>query len=531
MQKNKRRTSEEDNESVVQQLTQKYFPYWPLFLLSVVVGAGIAFIYLRYTTPVYEANATLIIKDQKKGNEDSKLMESLDLISANKIVENEIEIIQSRTLMINVVKALFLYAPVYEEGKINTISAYTKSPVFIQAPNPDSIQQIDRINFSYDKKRQTVALEGTGKYPINQVVNTPFGQLKFVPNKYYNELNDTASKQLYFSLIDPTDVAQALLDNLKVGASSKLSSVVELSYQDEVPKRAEDILNRLIAAYDESGINEKNKLALNTLSFVQDRLNIVAIDLDSIERKIQQYKSGKGAVDIGTQGQLFLQNVSVNDQKLSEVNMQLSVLDEVHKFVTDNENGGAIVPSTLGVGDPMLSQLLDKLYASELEYEKLRKTVGENHPTMVAVADQIKKIKPNILQNIESRKQSLMAAKQNLYATNGNYNSILQSVPQKERQLLDISREQSIKSNIYSFLLQKREESELAYSSAVSDHRVVDLAKTSAFPISPKKMIVILEAIAACMGLCFGVITIKESFTGKILYRHEVESRTSIPLI
>ncbi len=354
--------------------------------------------------------------------------------------------------------------------------------------------------------------------------------LRFVPNKYYTD-DDTAKKQLYFSLNDPRNVARDLLGGLKAEPSSKLSSVVELSFRDEVPERAEDILNQLIIAYDKSSINEKDKLARNTLAFVEDRLNVVAHDLDSIEKKVQQYKSGKGAVDVGTQGQLYLQNVSANDQKLSEVNMQLSVLNQVQKFVTDKDNNEAIVPSTLGVSDPLLSQLLDKLYTSQLEYEKLKKTVGENNPTLVAITDQINKIKPNILQNIQSQQQSLNAAKQNLYSTNGNYNSILGAVPQKERQLLDISREQATKSSIYTFLLQKREESELSYASAVSDHMVVDNAQAGVSPVSPKKMLVYLMAIIACLGLCLAIITIRESLTGKVFYRHEIEARTSIPII
>ena len=148
---------------------------------------------------------------------------------------------------------------------------------------------------------------------------------------------------------------------------------------------------------------------------------------------MQQYKSGKGAVDISAQGQLFLQNVSANDQKIGDVNTQLSVLNQVEKFVTNKDNSSAIVPSTLGVSDPLLSQLLEKLYDSELEYDKLKKTVGENNPTLVALKDQINKMKPSILQNIQSQQQSLNAAKQNLYNTNGGYNSILQTVPQKER--------------------------------------------------------------------------------------------------
>jgi len=427
--------------------------------------------------------------------------------------------------MLNVVKSLFLYAPVTQKGKLHAVSAYIKSPVIIESPEPDSLRDFEKIIISYDKTNQTVLLNNKQKYVINQIVSTPYGRLKFVPNKYYQD-DDTSKNQLYFSLINPKNIVQGVLGALKAEPSSKLSSVIELSYRDEVPERAEDILNQLIIAYDQATINEKDKMARNTLSFVAERLNAVAHDLDSIEKKVQQYKSGQGAVDVSTQGQLFLQNVSANDQKLSEVNMQLSVLNQVQKFVTDQDNKGAIVPSTLGVSDPMLSQLLDKLYTSELEYERLKKTVGENNPTLVAITDQINKIKPNILQNIQSQQQSLNAARQNLYATNGTYNSMLQTVPQKERQLLDISREQATKSNIYAFLLQKKEESELSYASMVSDHTLVDNAQSGSYPVSPKKTLIYLMSVVVCLGFSFAIIVIS-----KVLYRHEVESRTSIPII
>ncbi|MGH2563391.1 MAG: GumC family protein, partial [Ginsengibacter sp.] len=446
MQTSNHKLSEEVEDNFFQQLVSKYVPYWPMFLAAIAIAGGIAYTYLRYTVPLYEAKATILIKDEKKGNEDSKLMESLDQISSKKIVENEIEVIQSRTLMINVAKALSLYAPIYEKGNVLTTSAYIKSPVTIESPNPDSLKETgkSKIYLSYNKSNQTVVLNNKYRYALNEIVNTPYGTLKFIPNKYFDS-SDTATHQLFFTLVNPKNIAAGLLTNLKAEPSGKLSSVVDLSYRDEVPQRAEDILNQLIEAYDQSTINEKDKLARNTLAFVEDRLSLVAHDLDSIEKKVQQYKSDKGAVDVGTQAQLYLQNVSGNDQKLSEVNMQLSVLNQVQKFVTNKDNSSAIVPSTLGVSDPLLSSLLDKLYNSELEYERLKKTVGENNPTLVAVTDQINKIKPNILQNIQSQQQSLNAAKQNLYSTNGSYNSILQSVPQKERQLLDISREQETK--------------------------------------------------------------------------------------
>jgi tyrosine-protein kinase Etk/Wzc len=531
---------EESAESMTEQLVSKYLPYWPLFLLALFIGVGAAFVYIKYATPLYEATATIIIKDEKKGDEDSKILEDLDVISSKKIVENEIEIIQSRSLMNNVVRTLHLYAPVFNEGTLKTTSGFTSSPISVQAPNPDSLSDLVqksrdednepiKIYFSYDKNSQTVNLENHAKFPLNQVVDTRYGKLLFLHNKFYFAGDDSLPKKFYFSIYDPKSVANNFLKNLKAEASSKLSSVIDLSFRDEVPRRAENTLNQLIIAYGQSAINEKDQLAKNTLSFVEDRLGALAHDLDSIEKKVQQYKSGQNAVDISAQGQLYLQSVNANDQKLSDVNMQISVLNEVQKFVTDNKGG--IVPSTLGVSDPLLSQLLDKLYTTELEYERLKKTVGENNPTLVALSDQINKIKPNILQNIQSQEQSLNAAKANLRVTNGSYNSILQTVPQKERQLLDITREQATKNNIYAFLLQKKEESELSYASTVSDHRVVDNAQAGSEPVSPKKVIVYLLAIVACLGLSVAIITVRESLTGKVLYRHEVESRTAIPII
>src|SRR5690242_8931637 len=530
---------QEDEESLLQQFASKYFPYWSWFLLALIISLGGAYAYLKFAIPLYEAKAAILIKDQTKGNEESKMAASLNLISSNVIVENEVEVLQSYSLMKKVVEALNLYAPVFAEGKLHPISGYNISPVFIQVPTPDSIRQFNspdsikkynKIYFSYDAYTRSVIL-GKTRFPINKYLNTPYGTLKFIENNNWHNRQEKTGTRFYFTLINPSSIVSGLLASLKVESAGKLSSIINLSYKDPVAERAQDILGELISTYRQSEINDKDTLAKNTLVFVENRLRLAGNDLDSIENKIQQYKSGKGAVDISTQGQLYLQNVSINDQKLSEVNTQLSVLKQLEKFVTNKETAAGIVPSTLGISDPVLSELINKLYTSQLQYEKLRRTVGENNPTLLSIKDQINKIKPNIIENIQSQQQSLIAEKQNIYETNGNYNSILQGVPEKERELLDISREQQIKSNIYGFLLQKREESALSYASTVSSNRVVDEAHFLPDPVSPKKMEVYLIALVGCVGLTMAAISLKESWLGKVQYRSEVESRTTIPII
>jgi capsular exopolysaccharide synthesis family protein len=524
---------QEENENISQKIVSKYIPYWPVYILAVILGIAVAYVYLKFQIPIYQASATLIIKDEKKGNEESKLMEFQDPISAKKIVENEVEIIQSRRLMKDVVEKLSLYAPITEKGEYKNTSAYVTFPLIITSPNPDSLVgtvKDEIIPISFDSAKNEVILFDKDRYSLNEVVKTKYGKLIFELNKNYQKPEKSTNK-FYFTISSSEGVANGMLGSLKAEPASKLSSIINLTFRDENPKRAENILDQLINSYRQFEINEKDDLAKNTLAFVQERLNIIARDLDSIQKKAQQYKSGRGAVDLSAQGLQYLQNVGINDQKLSEVNTQISVLNQVENFVKNPSNKDGIVPSTLGVSDPMLSQLMDKLYESQLEYTNLRKTVGENNPRLLSLNDQIEKIKPNILQNIQSQRQSLNAMRQNIAATNSQYNSILQTVPQKERELLDITREEQMKSNIYSFLLQKKEESEIAYASTVVNNKVVDYAHASGNPVSPKKTLITAILVFLFLGLSFAVIMIKESFTGKILYRDEVESRTSIPII
>lgn len=531
MEMSKEIMTEEKETNISQQIISKFLPYWPLLILFMLLSLSTANIYLRYATPIYEASATIIIKDETRGgNEDSKLVESLNLIASKKSIQNEVEVLQSRALMEKVVKSLFLYAPVSQEGKLKPGDAYVLSPIMIEAQSPDSIQEFEKIYFTYDKNTQTVLLNNKDKFPVNKFSNTPYGVLKFMPNKFHYTYASTDKKPLYFSLVNPQTAAANFLGGLKI-IPNKQSAIVELSYRDPVAQRAVDIINNLITNYDMVSINEKNALALSTLAFVNEQLSGVAGDLDSIEREVQQYKSGSGAVDISSQGTYFLKNVSENDQKLGEVNMQLSMLNQVEKFVTDTQGGEMLATSTLGIKDPSLTTLLGQLQSSEMEYEKLKKTVGENNPALTSLADQINKLKPSIIENIQNQKQSLAASKQSLNTTNNSYNSLLSTVPKKEKQLLEISREHLTKANQYQTLLQKRQELQMSLASVISNSRVVDKALAGKDPISPKTKLIYIISIVGAIVFFAGIIILKDFLTGKIKYRSEIEKMTTIPII
>ncbi|MFT3911823.1 MAG: polysaccharide biosynthesis tyrosine autokinase [Ferruginibacter sp.] len=515
-------------ENLVTQLLSKYITYWPAFLIFVVLFGSGAFVYLRYATPLYEANATLIIKDEKKGYDDSQMMQSLNMISTKKIIENEIEVLQSRSLMENVVKALHLYAPVFIEGKVKAQAAYITSPLEIVVADPDSIKEVPKVIFSYDQSKGGVILNGKHVGVINEWLSTDYGRLKFIPNKKYVPHN--MGKQYYFSLVQTKEVTNRMLAALKVVAASKLSSIISLSYRDEIPQRAEDVLNSLIVYYDRAAIDEKNSMAKNTLEFVDDRLGIIKHDLDSVERNVQQYKAASGATDISAEGQSYLQTVGAIDQKVSEYRAQLAAVSQVERALTSG-TAGALSPAAMGVTDQTLTNQMNDLSNAELEYEKLRKTVAENNPILISVRDKVEKLKPSIIQNVQNQRKNLEASLSDLQATNNTYAAKLSAIPQKERQLVELTRDQNTKSGIYNFLLQKKEESELSYASTLSDSRVVNKAQSSKYPVSPNKLLIYFAAVALAFGGCIAFISAKEALSRKILYRQDLESLTAVPII
>lgn len=524
--KNAKIIRDQQEPNILANLVFRYIPYWPLFLLLLLLFGGGAWLYLKYQQPLYESTARLMIKDEKKGTENTKALEDLNLISTKKIIENEMEVIRSRTLLNTVIKNLQLYAPVYQDGGFRHQLAYVSSPVAVEAQNPDALQSAPKIPFRFNPKNNTVELNGKS-HALRQWITLPQGVIRFVPNRQYN---NSGEEEFYVSLAPVKDVASSLLARLDVKASSKQSTILNLTLKDEVPKRGEDILNELIIDYNKALVKDKNVLASNTLAFVEERLKSVEKDIDAIERRNQQYKSRKGAINISEQGKLFLQNVSMNDQKLADINMQLAALSQVESYVKSKNSQSGIVPSTLGV-DPLLSQLVNKLYTAEVEYESLKKTTGEGNPQMQTLAKQIESMRPSLLENIRTQKQGLAASRGNLAATNGGYNAMLQTIPETERELIDINREQSIKNSIYAFLLQKREETALSQASTVSDSRVVDPAETGASPVSPKPKVIYLSALLLALVGGVGVVTARESFSRKILFRHDIEALTAQPII
>jgi uncharacterized protein involved in exopolysaccharide biosynthesis len=228
---------------------------------------------------------------------------------------------------------------------------------------------------------------------------------------------------------------------------------------------------------------------------------------------------------------LYFQSFVANDKQLSDLILQLSALDEVEKYVESKNSTGNIVPSTFNINDPSLSRLLNSLSTAESQYEKLKRTTAENNPIMLSLQEEIDKTRPSILENIRSQRRNIEAGKATLTQAKDRYSEMLSAVPQKERQLVEVSRQQNIKTDIYSFLLQKKEETSYSITSILPDCYIVSNPTTSGTPVSPKKPFLALLALVAPLALGILMISLKDIFNGRILYRADIEKLTAFPII
>jgi tyrosine-protein kinase Etk/Wzc len=514
--------------SILTLIRSRYLPYWPLFAVAVVVALAGAFLYLRYATPLYKISGVLLVQESSNGLGASDMLQSLDLLGGGKtVMENEIEILKSRTLTKAVIRNLNLYGEVIEKGKIRDVVLYKDSPLKFVFLEPDAIQMAatGMWPFTYHAAENKVVIDGK-RYPLGDTVQTRWGKL--VIQSQGRHTDTAASYTLH--LMTEKQWMQLLLATMKIMPAAKAGSVVDLEYTDAAPERGEAIVNELISVYNKAAVEDKNRTSANTMSFVEERLRIVSTELGQAETQVERFKTTEGIVDISEQSKLFLASVQENDRKIGEANMQLSVLDAIEKYVNSQNPGGNIVPGTIGLSDPVLLELVTKLSEIELQLDRLRKTTGENSPLLASLNRQCERLKPAIAENIGSLRANLQAGMSRLQAENNRNMGIIRSVPGKEKALLEVSRQQVIKNNIYTFLLEKREETALAYAAAVSDSRIVDAAESAAYPFSPQKPMVLAISVPAGLALVAGFVSLKDMMNREVMFRADIEKVTNAPI-
>lgn len=510
------------------QLMQRYLPFWPLFVITTGIGLVVSWVYLRSQTRIYVATAKVLLKDPQKNGGDSKVLDALNIFSEKKIVENEIIVLGSSSILEEVVSSLDLYAPVYNQGRVRTAEAYgDDAPVWFRAVDKNNLKGGGKFNFEVDWNKRSVRIDGKN-IAFGDTLAVNGSAYRIVPNSANNGHQAGQKNYVVFQTIPAA--AAALSGSLKINSTSKTSTVIEVSIETSAPAKGVAFLNRLFEVYNADAVEDKNQIAAKTLAFIENRLNLVVGQLDSVEKNIQSFKTREQVYSLGDQASLYLNNVSSLDKKSSEVEIQLDVLRDVQQYVDNKGKRPGTVPSQMLISDPTLGSLLSKLYDAEFELNKTQSINGEKSDAVIMANEAVNRIKSDIRENLGTIRSNLDAVRSNVNSGIAMNNGLLSQIPRKERGLLDISRQQAIKNNIYTYLLQKREETALSSAGTTPDLRVLEKG-ASYGPIKPVSKNYYLSGILLGLLATVAYIMLREQLNRSVLFRNEIEEKTKVPVL
>lgn len=525
---------------------------WKWFVLSLIICMGAAHIYLRYATPIYQSAAKLLIKDDEgsrssfKGGNSIMSATNLGIISNSNGIDNEMEILKSRTLAQQTVYDLKLYVNYRHEGKLKDHVLYGDQEVNIDM----DLEHLKKLNAPMNLKitREGRNYHVTGSYyvPIDNnsfkpeavnidktfsalpaTIGTRVGVVRFTQNGNYM-LRDGES--LKATMIAPEIAAGKYVGNLNVTESSKTTTIVDLVLNDEIPQRAIDYLKQLAIVYNRQANEDKNEIAVRTEQFINQRLEKINAELGSTEGQLENYKKRNNMVELKTNATQAVANADQYAQKLSEANTQVALLDELTKYMNEPSNRHQPIPSNVGLSDASATSLINEYNKIALQRNQLLHSASENSPTVTPLTAQLDDLNSSIKRAMTQARAGLKIQRNSIAAQAGKYEGQINNTPEQERMLTQIGRQQEVKSGLYLMLLQKREENSISLAATADKGKLID---TPVFTgkVTPKNSIIMLIALILGLAIPAGILFLLEFFRYKIEGHNDVEKLTNLPII
>jgi tyrosine-protein kinase Etk/Wzc len=540
-----------ENDFDLKGLLGTYLKQWRWFALAAAVCLLGAFLYLRYTIPQYNTTTSILVKDDKKGGMLSELSAFSDLgmgggMKSN--LDNEIEILKSRTLVESTVKKLDLNTQLLLIGSAKESEIYGDTPIsvnFIEKSNNFYQSRIDLsfnelstktfelVNNAEDESGNTssdVILSSKKEFQYEKPIMTKYGVLiisKLGSNVSWKN-NQEQSLRILVSPLE--DVVASFQNRLKVDPVSKTSSVVSLSLIDPVIKKAEDFLNNLTQIYNEDAAADKNFISENTSIFIANRLKLITQELDGVEQDVQSFKKSNQLTDIESEAKLFIEGSNEYDKKGVETEIQLNVVSSMLDFMKKSTSSD-LLPTNIISGESSASAMISSYNQLVLNRNRILKSATEVNPSVVKMDQEIASLKSNVQGSLKRMQSNLNIQKRNLNSEENILNAKLGKIPVQERQFRVIARQQKVKEELYLYLLQKREETAISLAATEPNARVIDVAKANKIAVSPKKNIIYLAALLMGLLIPFGIIYTDDLLDTKIKSKLDLEGKTLIPFI
>lgn len=524
-------------------LLQISLSYWYWFILSVVICGGIAFLYIQRTAPTYQRTATVLVKDSRKGS-GAEMTAFNDILGGlgRRSAENEVHILQSRKLMEQVVEKYDLATRYTTEGRLRTSDIYGRTPLLAKFLTADDSEfgsfqyKIDKngtitLYDFYDKEGMIEGVNSRVKLHVGDTVSTPLGNITMVATPYLERYEDEEIKVTKLPLNEAVEMYRKQL-NCQI--ADKLASIISITMTDQVPLRAEHVINGIIDAYNIDAIEDKRTISNLTGEFIKERLVSLSEELNLADSDIADFKqqnrlySPKDEVLLGAEEMKQLRK----DALSLEANREMA--EYILAYIRDVENPNALIPATTvsmsGASSALATQIA-QYNENVLQYDRLRSSSSQSNPIITDLEAQLADVRKAIESSLESHIEGLNLQIEQVNRQQNIADSKMHSSPTMEKELLTKARQQKVKEELYIYLLTKLEETALMGATAESSARVVDLAYGSNKPVSPNSSMIYLIAIILGLAIPVGVIYVREMLNTTVRSRRDIEEALTIPFL
>ena len=527
-----------ENDSIdIRAEIEKYLIHWKWFLLSTVICIGIAVFYAKSKVNIYQTKATILVKEE--GGAASELSAFQDLsalgLGGKNNVMDEIEIIKSRTLAEAYVRELDLNVSIFQQQGLKKVEKFKNLPLKYQILSDkeafyklDTVLEITILN----KEQFEYQLEGT-----DEEVTAKFGEkvkignYEFLLTPNFVDFNQEANNTYELEFKSLNETIEDFKSMVSVSEVDD-ANIINIGIQYPVKEKAELILNTLIDLYNQMSIEDKNQVGKKTDAFIEERLEGIKKELDEVDRLEEVYKKDKQITNIQEQGKLFVEEKSLNEQVLFQKSTQLSVVQFMIDNIQKQKEDFDLLPASIGVEDNMqLSASVANYNQLLLERNRLLRTSSPANPVVQNLNVELGNLRENIKKSLINSKQQLQIAINSLKEKESQYDGKISSMPQQVREYRTILRRQEIIAQLYSYLLQKKEENKISLAVTVSNAKIIDRAYSNKKPVAPKKTIIALAGLIIGLIIPFVIIYIRELLDTKFHSRADIEKQVSIPIL
>lgn len=513
----------------------KYLRYWKWFVFSITAFAVLSIFYIKYTPPVYEVKAKILLENSE---DKSTSMPNLELFNLKSNAENELEVLNTTNLIEMAVRKSGIYAQYFMQiGKFQNIELYGSSnPISIKLPESvlDTLNGVYNFNvvvnpdgtyiFAGIFRNKSFRIKATER--DSQII-LPFGPVNFAPGIYKPD----RTMNVNVSLTNPSRIADAILAQMEISLASQTTTAINLKLKTTNIKKGTDFLNAFLTTYKEEEMREQTAMANNNLTFLNNFLSTLGNELSGVEKQVQNFKQSEGITDINSEAQLYVQRSGDFEQKKLEVGTQLGIINDLENYINKSENRNQLLPSGIGIENVNLNSLINEYNNLLLERKRISRTAADNNQIMLDLTDRIDALYRTVQSSVNNEKRNLRIYQQDLLRKDMENVSRIKAIPRQERAISDLSRKQDIKSQMYLFLLQKRDENYINAASQTPKFKVIGYPRSNGQPIAPEKDVIYLVAFLFGIFLPTIGITIKDLLHNTVENKEELQKISIVPIL